>query len=342
MDINNENNLLWKLSEISEDKLPQVNLSLSLVNKQRESDAYYQTLETSIAPDVKKWIKEFIVQSLKKMKVADESGIEKFMVGDYNHEITKNDLIAKYDVSDSALLDKKNKLVASLGNPNAMYVEKDTQFQMVKMSYENEVAYFCFYKGIKKNGSRTKRWISKGSNQFQFIEDTIIELGGKISFIVLNNCIFIMNINNFEYAFDYTDHITQLRDENLSSIISMPFFESELANKDLFENSCKMHLFSRSLAQIKPQTLTILQDKFEERCDEIAKIKRRAPSNPQKREEYIEKFGSVWRLTEYIDVDNYKIVFNEGASPTPLIHFFADKIAKSFLTEDYRVVTAYD
>ncbi|MFD5022304.1 Kiwa anti-phage protein KwaB-like domain-containing protein [Paenibacillus sp. NPDC058367] len=342
MDINNENNLLWKLSELTDDKFKKVNLSLSLVKKQKESDAYYQSSETALAPDVKKWLKEFIVESLDKLKVANEEGIRKFAVCDYNHEITKNESIAKYDVSLSPLKDKKNKLVASIRNPDPMYVEKDSLFQMVKVAYDNEFAYFCFYKGIKKNGARTKRWVSKSSNQFEFINETIIELGGSISFIIIDNCIFIRNVTNFEYAFDYTDHITKLRDENLTNIISMPFFEGESANKELFETSCKKYLFSRGLAQIKPQTLAVLQNKFEARCDELAKIKRKAPTNPEKREEYIEKFGSVWKLLEYIDVEQYKIKFSEGVSPTPLIHFFADKIAKSFLTEDYRVVMAYD
>jgi len=54
------------------------------------------------------------------------------------------------------------------------------------------------------------------------------------------------------------------------------------------------------------------------------------------------KHSSIWGLFDHIDLENRKVIYHEGASPKPLIHFFADKIVKSFLTEDYKVAIAYE
>lgn len=345
MDINNSDNILSKLCGLNESDYNDINFSFSLVSKQKESDSFYQSTELALAPEVIKWMKKHIISELKELRTPDESGALIFNFADYNHEIAKLDKIARHDLSTSeaALLkDKKDKLTTSLSMPNPQYDEKETDFQMAKLHYDGESVYFCFYKGVKKTSSRKKKMIAKNSKEFNFVSETIIELGGKISFIIVNDFIFITNVTNFEYTFDYKDHITKLRDENLAGIMTMPFFESEEVDKEHFEASCKMHLYSRSLAQIKPETLRVLQEKFDERCAELAKIKKRAPKDPEKKKRYIEKFGTVWKLLEYIDVENHKIKFSEGDTPTPLIHFFTDKIAKSFLAEDYRIVTAYD
>jgi hypothetical protein len=341
VDINNVNNLLWKLSEVDDTILSDLSLTLSLVKKQKESDLCYQSLEISLAPEVKVWLKKSIIKSLKKLKEKDSEGKEKFLVGDYNHEIKKQDHIAKYDVTGKGLEDKLNKMLTSIATPDPLFEEADTNFQMVKISYGTEHAYFCFYGGVKKSTSR-KKAVFRNTNRFEFVNHTVIDVGGNFSFIIVGMNIFILNITNFENAFDYRDHITELRDENLKEITSMPFFEGEDSNKEKFLNSCKTFIHSRGLAQIKPETISVLQDKFKERCDELSIIRRSAPSDPEQKKLYIEKNGSLWQLLEYINVEEYKITYKEGDNPTPLIHFFADKIAKSFLTEDVRVVTAYE
>ncbi|WCK54743.1 DUF4868 domain-containing protein [Aneurinibacillus sp. Ricciae_BoGa-3] len=342
MDINNTNNLLYKLSEISNAQLTEIDISLSLVRKQKESDLFYQSLEISLAIEVKDWLKKHIIKSLKSLKTKGPEGEELFYVGDYNHEIKKQDQIAKYNLSKSAeLKGKKDKLLAAVRNSDPLFQEKDTNFQIVKLTYQTEQVFFSFYRGAKKSSAR-KKAVFKNSNQFQFIDHTIVDVGGNFDFILLQDYIFILNVTNFEHAFDYRDHINKLRDENLTEIISMPFFNDERSNKSEFEKQCKTYVYSRGLAQIKPETLSALQDKFKARCNELAEIKRLAPEDPDERREYIEKFGTLWQLFEYIDVDQYKIRFNEGDNPTPLINFFADKIVKSFLTESIKVALSYE
>lgn len=343
MDINDTNNLLYILSEASEDQLSEIDISLSLIRKQKESDAYYQSLEISLASDVKKWLKKHIVRTLNTLRQKDSEGNYKFFVADYNHEIQKNDTIAKFDVTESEeLMDKKNKLITAVRNSDPLFPEKYTNFQIVSITHQTEQVFFCFYRGVKKSSSKRKRAVFKNTNQFEFIDHTIIDLGGNFDFILFGNHIFILNVTNFEYAFDYRDHINKLRDENLTKIISMPFFNDERSNKKEFEESCKTFIYSRVLAQINSETLSALQDNFEARCNELAEIKRNVPEDPLEKEKYIKKYEKLWQLFEYIDVNEYKIIYKKGDSPTPLIHFFADKIVKSFLTESIKVATSYE
>ena len=342
VNINSRANFIRKISELTVDQLAEVDTSLSLVKKQKESDSYYQSLEVSLAPDVKEWLKKYIVKTLNALKQKDVDGDSRFLVGDYNHEINKQDHIAMYDVNFSETLKgKKEKLITSLRVPDSMYEEKNTNFQMVKLSYQEDHAYFCFYRGTKKNSSRRKA-VFKNSNRFEFVEHTIVEVGGSFDFIVWGEYIFILNITNFEHAFDYRDHVNTLRDKNLEEIISMPFFDGEESNKDIFLKTSRTYIYSRGLAQIKPETLEVLQANFKARCVELSEIKKRAPTDPIKKEQYIKELGSLWELFDYIDVDGYKIKFNEGDSPKALIHFFSDKIVKSFLTEAIKVAIAYE
>lgn len=183
--------------------------------------------------------------------------------------------------------------------------------------------------------------VFKNSNQFVFIDDSIIDVGGNIDFFIVDDYIFIINVKNFEYAFDYRDHINVLRNQNLTQIISMPFFDHEGSNKSIFEESCKRFFYSRSLAQIKPETLNAIQANFQDRCTELAYIKDNVPTEQVEKEKYMLKYGTLWDLFEYIDLENYKIVFSEGF-PKTLLHFFADKIVRSFLTEDFKVASAYE
>lgn len=211
----------------------------------------------------------------------------------------------------------------------------------MKLTYEERSAYFCYYRGIKKNSSR-KKSVLKNANQFVFVDEAIIDIGGNIDFFIVDDFIFIINVKNFEFAFDYRDHINDLRDQNITQIVSMPFFDDERSNKEVFEESCKRFIYSRSLAQIKPETLTAIHDNFQDRCNELSQIKANLPENHAEKERYMAKYGTIWELFEYIDLDNRKIIFEEGASPRALLHFFADKIVKSFVTEDFKVAVAYE
>ncbi|AFM40262.1 hypothetical protein Desaci_1232 [Desulfosporosinus acidiphilus SJ4] len=122
----------------------------------------------------------------------------------------------------------------------------------------------------------------------------------------------------------------------------MPFFDYVDSNKEIFEESCKQFIYSRGLAQIKPETLNAIQENFEKRCEELLIIKSSIPAEPEQKSKYIERYNTLWKLFDYIDLDRKKIIYHEGDSPTTLIHLFADKIVKSFLTEDFRIVSSYE
>jgi len=177
LNINNSENLIFKLSNITEDEqLSNIDVSFHLVKKQREADDQYQTLEIELAPDVKKWIRKNIIKSLIDLK--HDNNV--FNVGDYNHEISINDKIAKFSLNTvTDMLDKKIKLISSLRRSDTEYPEKQTNFQIVKLTFEEHMAYFGYYRGIKRNTSRTrKRMAFKNTNQFQFMDDTtIIDIG---------------------------------------------------------------------------------------------------------------------------------------------------------------------
>lgn len=348
MNINHNNNIVYRLSNLAltDEALNEVDLSFHLVRLQKEADSFYQSSGIQLAPDVIKWIKKSIIKTLQGLKELDDTRNEVFMVGDYNHEIKINDRIARFELSeDQGLLDKVRKLTTALRHPDPEYPEKQTNFQLVKITLGEQDAYFCYYRGVKKNSMRTsnkKLFVIKNANQFIFTEDTMIDLGGNIDFFIVGNFIFIINVRQFEFVFDYRDHINEKRDQNLSEIISMSFFDGEDSNKDEFEESCKKYIHSRGLAQIKPKTLTAIQTNFEARCNELSQIKANLPEDQAEQEQYKKKYGSIWELFEYIDLVNRKIIFKEGASPRALLHFFADKIVKSFVSEDFKVAIAYE
>ncbi|MGE7827333.1 Kiwa anti-phage protein KwaB-like domain-containing protein [Paenibacillus sp. NPDC093718] len=345
MDINHSDNFVSKLSNMTEDELTNVDLSFHLVRLQKEADHLYQSSCIQLAPDVIKWVKKNIVKTIQGLKVVVDNDREAFLVGDYNHEITVNDQIAKFAYAEYEEISRKvGKLVTALNSHDPEYPEKHTKFQIVKLTCNEQSAYFCYYRGVKKNSMRSskKLMVLKNANQFVFAEDTVIDLGGNVDFFIVGDHIFIINVKSFENAFDYRDHIAELRDQNLTQIVSMPFFEGETSNKELFEESCKKFIHSRGLAQIKPETLSAVQENFQDRCAELSRIKSNVPEDEFEREKYMKKYGTIWDLFEYIDLDNRKIIFIEGASPRALIHFFADKIVRSFLTEDFKVAVAYE
>lgn len=122
----------------------------------------------------------------------------------------------------------------------------------------------------------------------------------------------------------------------------MSFFQSSDVNVEEFEKICKKFVYSRSLAQIQPETLEIFQEKFEERCNDLLILKQNIPDDPLEKQKYKDELGTIWDLFDFIDLEAKKIKFEKGESPKPLIHFFADKIVKSFLTEDFKVASAFE
>ncbi|MCL8470499.1 Kiwa anti-phage protein KwaB-like domain-containing protein [Bacillus subtilis] len=341
-------NILSGLDETEESDLAKFDYSLYMLKKQKKADVYYQASQVSLAPEVLVWAKKQLVNQIRVLKKNDEDDTNQFYVGDYNDEIQRKEQLAKLDMSNSQTLKKrKDDLISALRTNSDMYDEKTTNFIVARVMLDGQEALFSYYrgdKGAKKNAGRkkTKRIIYKNTNQFEFVEHTVIDLGGNFDFVLIDNFIFINHDTNFQYTFDYRDEINEKTEANLALITSMPFFEGEEADTEEFQVICKRFVYSRSLAQIKPDTLGALQEKFEERCNELSLLRQNIPQSPEEQEKYKNELGTIWDLFEFIDFDNKKIKFKKGESPKPLIHFFADKIARSFLTEEYKVVAAYE
>ncbi|MCY8346628.1 DUF4868 domain-containing protein [Bacillus haynesii] len=355
MDLNHKDNIinvLSKLDEKNEDDLMKFDYSIYMVKKQKKADIYYQASEVSLAPDVLLWAKKQLLNQLNLLKKQGEEDADKFYVGDYNEEIHRKEQLAKLDMNGILTLKKKkDDLISAIRNNSDMYDEKATNLLVARVMINGEEALLGYYrsdKGAKKNAGRKKskgfgkKLIYKNTNQFEFVEHTVIELGGNFDFILIGDYIFINNVTYFEFAFDYRDEINKKRDANLEKITSMQFFKGSEVDTEKFQTVCKRYIFSRSLAQIQPETLEILQENFEDRCSELSLLKRGIPEEPEEQKRYKEELGTIWDLFDFIDFENKRIKFKEGDNPKPLIHFFADKIARSFLTEDYKVVAAYE
>ncbi|MGA3762276.1 hypothetical protein ACPCXE_20155, partial [Bacillus velezensis] len=80
----------------------------------------------------------------------------------------------------------------------------------------------------------------------------------------------------------------------------------------------KRFIFSRGLAPIQPDTLDALQEKSEERCNELSILNQRTPQNPEEQEKYKEALGTIWDLFSFIDFANNRIKFQKGANQTTL------------------------
>lgn len=105
---------------VTNGQMQNIDLSFHLVRKQAEADQLYQTSEIALHPDVAIWVKDNIIKTLQDLKETNETNNDVFLVGDYNHEISPNDKIARFALN-HALLDKKDKLITTLRSPDPEY-----------------------------------------------------------------------------------------------------------------------------------------------------------------------------------------------------------------------------
>lgn len=344
MDLNSKENLINELSNLSELEIQQkIDIRLSLVCKQKHRDLGFQTMEIPLDPKVVEWLKINVVSHLNELK--HESQLEDkqkfFWFSDYNHEFMKTDHISIYNTERNQKLEKKvKKLKVSLDESDPLYNKLNTNFQMLTLFFKDSKIHFCFYRGLKKH-SASKTSIKKravfsiNSNEHIFFEKPLIELGGMFDFIIHDQTLLIINNRSFEYAFDYTDFINEKRDENLNELINLEFFKGPNSNPNDFKNNSIKYVYARTLAQMKPENIKILSDNFSKRCEDLKKIKEDCPEKEEEKAKYIESYGTVWDLLECIDIDDNKIIYPDEKHTTTLIHFFTDKIMKSFLTERF-------
>ncbi|EPZ0458824.1 Kiwa anti-phage protein KwaB-like domain-containing protein [Bacillus sp. CD3-5] len=341
-DTNHPINALINLtSEQLEHSIDQNELQISLfvVKKQTNAENYYHSKRLPLAKELRVWLAKHIISQLKSFRGPDNQ----FIISQYNFEIQKNATLAKLNVRDTdALMTRFNTLHESL-ELNELLEWQKSNFQYIKISFGDNAFYFNFYRAPKKS-SQKRKYAIFNSNEWHIKEQPDIEVGGAISFFAIGHEVYINNLRNFEYTFGYSDHINAKRDQNIDAITSLDLFQGEDSNKEEFVVKCKKYIYSRSLAQISESTLEALEENFEARCEDLKQIKQRYDGlmEETEKQEMRERFKEIWSLYDFINLNNNTIIFNEEQEPTTLIHFFADKIVRSFLTDEFKVALAYE
>lgn len=341
MDINSSTNIVQEFLAMTEEQQKNVELGFHLISKEAESENFYRTTTIPLESHVREWLLNNLVTFLDEQRVENESGTKVFMVGDYNHELKLTDTIARFDVTDTVLLSRLQQLNSGIMNADLEYDNKKTNFQGVKLRINESYVTFFYYRSITKNASKQRRILRK-TNAFDFVEnDSLLSIGGKVSFFTIDNYLFILDATSFEHAFNYRTHVEEQRDRNIETITSMPFFDTGDSMKEIFSSACKKYIFSRGLANISRDKLEILEQNFDSRCDELKVIRDNAPSSEDALMEYKKKFDVIWELLGFIDVEQKVIIFNDGDNPKLLIHFFGDRIVKSFLSDEMKIALGY-
>lgn len=332
--LNNPNHILNRIINSNNKFLA---LKVFYMRNFSETDEMYKSYEIALSEELINWIKDSIKKELENLKVKLDDGSLSFVFHNYNDEIDKRDSISILDVNEKGdpIKTALNEMIQStVKNKGVM---KESKFSLTKIEIEDESCFFGYYRGLKNIGNKRKYCLGKvESNDFYEVTQPLIELGGIPSFIIHGHHIYVINPRNFEYAFKYTDHITIKRDENLTRIINMDFFEDPVA-KDCFYQKSRGYLRARSISQITDETFMVLEENFKERCEELKTIKQSIEDDPSILNEIKEKSKIILDLMDYLDLDNYKIIFDEESDPTPLLHLFQDKIMESFLTKQIRI-----
>lgn len=341
MNINHSDNIIQKMMKMDGEQQKKLELNFYLISKEEEATNYYRAINIHLKPKSREWLKKNIVKTLEESNIGNEGDKNTFNVGDYNHELQLHDKIAKFNVKKTELQPRVEGLLKSMIKIDPEFVFKKTNFQGVQIKKDNQEVTFFYYRGITKSTSKQKK-IMRKDDGYDFIEDDpIISIGGKIAFFLIKDNLFILNPSSFEHAFNYRTHVEKLRDSNIEKITSLPFFEKDTQTAEIFSSSCKKYIYSRGLANIKAENFDVIERNFAQRCDELKEIKEKAPKEEALLEDYQKKIGAIWGLLEFIDVEQKIITFKEGDSPKLLIHFFGDKIVKSFLTEEVKIALGY-
>jgi len=334
--LNDERHILNEIINCDDDS--KLALGIFCIKHYNQLNSKYISREVTLVDELRDWLKKSIKDELNSLKVKSSNGDELiFLFNNYNDEFNINDSISVINVDEKGepLKDTLSKMLESIAKNEGEL--KNTNFYLVKVELEEKKCYIGYYRGFKKNGNKKKYGLGLiESDKFSILDQPLIEFGGTPQFIIHDNYIYVINPKQFEYAFKYTDHITQKRDENLSRIVSMSFFSDTVAKETFFEKS-KNHLRARAIAQISEKTFTVLEDNFNARCEEIKIIKQTMEDDPTVVEELKENAKVIIDLFEYLDLDNHKIIFNENSDPTPLLHLFQDKIVESFLTKRMKI-----
>ncbi|OWA36970.1 hypothetical protein B9G55_02525 [Saccharibacillus sp. O16] len=335
---------LHRLSLLSDpQEIEKLGLAFYLVRRQKEADRYYRAKEFVLSSEVSDWFKRQLIKEVQALQI-EEEGVRRFVVGDYHLEANKLHRLAKLTLNEKLPLpyERKNLLLRALADPDELLDTRKTEFQVVQVDLESSRLYFFYYRKPKQSASK-KRWALGRSGELDFSEDELIELGGKIEFVLSDHELYIANLTSFENVFNYRDHIVQAREHNLSTILKMPFFaDTPQADRERFKRDCESFFPTRRLAQMGEPQLEALEHHFKERCSDLRMIRNGIPGNAEREREYRRIYAPLWELYAFLDLEREQVKYPEGSHPTVLLRFFADKIVRSFLTGDFGLADAVE
>ncbi|WP_436375498.1 Kiwa anti-phage protein KwaB-like domain-containing protein [Cytobacillus sp. BC1816] len=340
MSINDSAHLVNKILRMNIEEYSSLDVNIYMVCKDKQKSELYFSKKIEAEPELVDFIKENIVNYLKEIRIGEDFS---FPIQEYNKEFQLTDHIGVFNIKEHG---QSNKAVKNIDLLKKSFIHDSleklskTKFQIISIALGKEKVDFCFYKGIKKN-AKTKKLAMFSSNEFKTIKQEIIEFGGKFSFFMDAGNVYIIDPKYFEFAFDYTDHISEISKQNIEKITSMSFFPDEMT-KEYFKKASSHQLLARGLANIKPGTIENVEKHFNDRVEELRQIKSKRDQikDGKEKEAFIKGIGELDKLIKFIDFNNKTVIFDDEEDPKPLLHFFQDKIVTSFLTKEIRVMMA--
>lgn len=289
--------------------------------------------------DLNGWLKRNICDEIKNLKKD-----EKLETTPYDIEVIKQGKVGVINLEEetyASLKETKEKLISSIDGESDEDDITKTNFQISKIYKEERCIYICYYGAVKKS-TKKKKWIIIESKAFHEAREGVVNIGGSIDFIIQDNHIYVINNRNFEYAFKYMDLISEKRDFALNKIIALDIFDDD--SIELFITKSQEYPYARGLAGISDETIANIKKYYPERCTEIKMISDKLSEATEKERRAVEEeYGILTQLTEFIDFENdNRIVIDEESNIKPLMHFFQDKIMKSFLTEKIKTILGID
>ncbi|CAM3330087.1 Kiwa anti-phage protein KwaB-like domain-containing protein [Vagococcus fessus] len=305
-----------------------------------KQDEKYKTIEYDLSDELKGWLIDSIFKEIKMDEIKE---LENIKISEYNHEFNINDSVVELVLSDSEFIDikeKKELLISSVNTAPKNESILNSNFQIIKVTKNEDVFYTCYYRGIKRSSKR-KKYLSMFEGHIKENVESFFDIGGNLSFIIFKERIFIFRVKDFERSFKYNTHITEKRDENIEQIIEMDIF-SNLESAQKFKEKSSNHLYARGLAEMKKEQLEDLKSNYQDRCNELNVIKKSLELKETNKDELREENGVLLDLLEFIDFENdNKIEIADETNITPLLHFLQDKIVESFLTKKVKTIIGY-
>ncbi|CAM3352259.1 Kiwa anti-phage protein KwaB-like domain-containing protein [Nosocomiicoccus ampullae] len=323
------------LNELSQRTL-EFELELFYFGHFNNLDLKYECKEVNIDTKLQDFLKSNIIDNLNRLKVEDE-----FYFTNYNNEFHVNETLPVINIDEFESIKNNLELIYKSMSENKLDM-KNASFHLLKIhcTSKNEWCYFGYYRGEKGAGRNKKLGILL--EEYKEVTESVIEVGGYISFIIYKNYIIVNNPQHFEWAFKYSEHIEMQRDSNIDRIVNQNIFANQ-SSIDYFRSEATKYVRSRSMAQISEDTLSDLKSHFDDRCNELKDIKDAMEKRPSSVDSLKKELDIVYDLMKFINFENNTIEIKESDKNdlTPVIYLFQNKIVTSYLTQKIQSIIGY-